>query len=332
MPFCRDQVKRSFASAFFFLLGSGFSWAQSGEPIQQFPSKPITVVVNFPTGGGTDILARMLGGYFADAFGQTAVIENRPGASGNLGAKHVADKAPDGYTLLMVNSSFAINPGGFTNMTFDPKKDFTPLINIAFVPSVLVVPADSPYKKLSDLIAEAKPAKNSISFGSCGNGTPQHLAGAVLNISASTNITHVPYTGCGPALRDVLGGQVPSAIITASSAAPHIKSGKLLALAITSAERTAQLPNVPTVAEQGYPGYQINQWHGLLAPANLSAPLQAKLYERLLKILQNPEVKDKLLTMGYTPAYDDPAAFRKMIHEDIDRFSKVTKTLGLKSD
>ena len=332
MPFCRNPVKRSFAGVFFFMLGAGLAWAQSGEPIQQFPSKPITVVVNFPTGGGTDILARMLGGYFSDAFGQTAVIENRPGASGNLGAKHVADKAPDGYTLLMVNSSLAINPGVFTNMPFDPKKDFTPLVNIAFVPSVLVVPADSPYKKLSDLIAEAKPAKNSISFGSCGNGTPQHLAGAVLNINANTNITHVPYTGCGPALRDVLGGQVPSAIITASSAAPHIKSGKLIALAITSAERTLQLPNVPTVAEQGYPGYQINQWHGLLAPANLPAPLQAKLYERLLKILQNPEVKDKLLTMGYTPAYDDPAAFRKIVHEDIDRFSKVTKTLGLKSD
>ena len=332
MPLIRQSATHLLAGSLFCLFSCGLAWGQSSEPIQQFPSKPITIVVNFPTGGGTDILARMLGGYFNDAVGQTAVIENRPGASGNLGAKYVADKAPDGYTLLMVNSSFAINPGVFSNMPFDPKKDFSPLINIAFVPSVLVVPPDSPYKKLSDLLADAKPIKNTVSFGSCGNGTPQHLAGAVLNINANTHITHIPYTGCGPALRDVLGGQIPSAIITASSAAAHIKSGKLIALAITSAERTAQLPNVPTVAEQGYPGYQINQWHGLLAPANMPAPLQSKLYERLMKIVQNPEVKDKLLTMGYTPAYDDPSAFKKIVHEDIDRFSKITKTIGLKSD
>jgi tripartite-type tricarboxylate transporter receptor subunit TctC len=328
----QTRHKHLFFGIFCFLLNVSASWGQTQEPVAQFPSKPITLVVNFPTGGGTDILARMLGNYFSDVFGQTAVIENRPGASGNLGAKHVADKAPDGYSLLMVNSSFAINPGVFTNMPFDPKKDFIPLINVAFVPSVMVVPADSPYKKLSDLIAEAKPVKNTVSFGSCGNGTPQHLAGAVLNINANTHITHVPYTGCGPALRDVLGGQVPMAIITASSAAPHIKSGKLIALAITSAERTAQLPNVPTVAEQGYPGYQINQWHGLLAPANMPAALQAKLFDRMLKIVQNPEVKEKLLSMGYTPAYDDPAAFKKIVHDDIDRFAKITKLLGLKSD
>ena len=145
-------------------------------------------------------------------------------------------------------------------------------------------------------------------------------------------MTHVPYTGCGPALRDVIGGQIPIAIITASSAAPHIKSGKLVALGITSAERTAQLPNVPTVAEQGFPGYQINQWHGLLVPAQTSPALQAKLYERVMKIVQMPEVKEKLLSMGYTPAYDDPAAFKKIVNEDIDRFSSLAKTLGLKSD
>jgi tripartite-type tricarboxylate transporter receptor subunit TctC len=194
------------------------------EPISQFPSKPITIVVNFPVGGGTDILARILGNYFTESFGQPAIVENRAGASGNVGAKHVADKPSDGYSLLMVNSSYAINPGVFASMPFDPKKDLTPIINVAFIPSVLVVPADSPYKNLAALITAAKPTKNEVSFGSCGNGTPQHLAGAILNINAKTNITHIPYGGCGPALRDVLGGQIPMAIITASSAAAQIKA------------------------------------------------------------------------------------------------------------
>jgi tripartite-type tricarboxylate transporter receptor subunit TctC len=217
-------------------------------------------------------------------------------------------------------------------MPFDPKKDLLPIINVAFIPSVLVVPADSPYKNLASLITAAKPTKNEVSFGSCGNGTPQHLAGAILNINAKTNITHIPYGGCGPALRDVLGGQIPMAIITASSAAAQIKAGKLIALAITSAERTLQLPNIPTVAEQGYPGYQMNQWHGLLVPADTPAALQAKLYERLLKIVQLPEVKEKLISIGYTPAYDNPTTFKKIVHDDIDRFSNLTKSIGLKLD
>ena len=217
-------------------------------------------------------------------------------------------------------------------MPFDPKKDLTPIINVAFVPSVIVVPPDSPYKRLSELLAAAKSAKNSISYGSCGNGTPQHLAGATLNLDAKTNMTHVPYGGCGPALRDVLGSQIPMAIITASSAATHIKSGKLIALAITSAERTVQLPSIPTVAEQGYPGYQINQWHGLLVPAKMPTALQNKIYDNLLKIVQNPEIKEKLISMGYTPAYDNPTVFGKMVHDDIDRFSSITKLIGLKSD
>jgi tripartite-type tricarboxylate transporter receptor subunit TctC len=302
------------------------------EPISQFPSKPITIVVNFPVGGGTDILARILGNYFTESFGQSAIIENRAGASGNVGAKHVVDKPSDGYTLLMVNSSYAINPGVFTNMPFDPKKDLLPIINVAFIPSVLVVPADSPYKNFAALIAAAKPIKNEVSFGSCGNGTPQHLAGAILNINAKTNMTHIPYGGCGPALRDVLGGQIPMAIITASSAAAQIKAGKLIALAITSAERTLQLPNIPTVAEQGYPGYQMNQWHGLLVPADTPVVLQTKLYERLLKIVQLPEVKEKLISIGYTPAYDNPSVFKKIVHDDIDRFSNIIKSIGLKLD
>ena len=232
----------------------------------------------------------------------------------------------------MVNSSFAINPAVFATMPFDPKKDFAPIINVAFIPSVLVVPANSPYKNLAELLTAAKPVKNDASYGSCGNGTPQHLAGESLNIYAKTHITHIPYGGCGPALKDVVGGQIPLAIITASSAMSLIKGGKLRALAVTSAQRFGQLPDVPTVAEQGYAGYELSQWHGLLAPANTSLALQQKLYDGINKALQLPAVKDKLNSLGYTPANDDPANFKKILDSDIDKFVKLAKEIKLKVD
>jgi tripartite-type tricarboxylate transporter receptor subunit TctC len=182
------------------------------------------------------------------------------------------------------------------------------------------------------LLTAAKPAKNDVSYGSCGNGTPQHLAGESLNIEAKTSITHIPYGGCGPALKDVVGGQIPLAIITASSAMSLIKGGKLRALAVTSATRFGQLPDVPTVAEQGYKGYELSQWHGLLAPANTPAAVQQKLYEGINKALQSPAVKDKLESLGYTRANDGPAAFKKIIDGDIDKFVKLAKEIKLKVD
>lgn len=306
--------------------------AQTTDSADNFPNRALNITVTFPPGGGTDILARLIGNALAETLGHAAVVENKPGASGNVGSKYVAERAPDGYSLLMVNSSFAINPAVFATMPFDPKKDFAPIINVAFIPSVLVVPANSPYKNLAELLTAAKPAKNDVSYGSCGNGTPQHLAGESLNIEAKTSITHIPYGGCGPALKDVVGGQIPLAIITASSAMSLIKGGKLRALAVTSAERFGQLPDVPTVAEQGYAGYQLSQWHGLLAPANTPVAIQQKLYEGINKALQSPVVKDKLESLGYTRANDGPAAFKKIIDSDIDKFVKLAKEIKLKVD
>ncbi len=245
---CRRSCFRLIAAcclAWSGLTGS-VSAADSIESPDKFPSRPITITVTFPPGGGTDILARLIGNYLGETTGHASVVENKPGASGNLGAKFVAERAPDGYSLLMVNSSFAINPAVFAQMPFDPKKDFAPIINVAFVPSVLVVPASSPYQTLAELITAAKPDKNDVSYGSCGNGTPQHLAGESLNIYAGTHITHIPFGGCGPALNSVLGGQIPMAIITASSASNQIKAGKLRALAVTSPKRSPFLPDVPT--------------------------------------------------------------------------------------
>jgi tripartite-type tricarboxylate transporter receptor subunit TctC len=276
---------------------------------ETFPNKPINITVTFPPGGGTDILARLIGNYLNETMGHSAIVENKPGASGNVGAKYLADRTPDGYSLLMVNSSFAINPAVFSKLPFDPKKDFVPIVNMAWIPSVLVVPANSPYKTLTELLTAAKPAKNDISYGSCGNGTPQHLAGASLNIFAKTHITH-----------------------TASSAMTQIQAGKLRALAVTSPNRSALLPDVPSVAEQGYPGYELNQWHGLLAPANTPPAVQQKLFDGINKALQLPAVKEKLISLGYTPAYDGPAVFKKTVDGDIDKFVKLAKDIGLKVD
>ncbi len=309
-------------------IGSGAAHAQDTN----FPTKPINITVTFPPGGGTDMLARLIGNHFTEVLGQPAVIENRPGASGNIGARAVAQRPADGYSLLMVNSSFAVNPAVFSKLPFDPKKDFDAVINFAYVPLVLVTPPDSPYKTLADVVKAAKPKDNPVAYGSCGNGTPPHLAGEMFNISAKTHMQHVPFKGCGPLLNDLMGGQVGLGISAASAAIPLIKDGRLRALAVTSAQRSALLPNVPTIAEQGYPGYELNQWHGLLAPSGTPDAIKNKLYEAAAKIVARDDIKERLASLGYSAANEGPGVFQKIIHNDIDRFAAAGKQVGLKID
>ncbi|HEY9280193.1 MAG TPA: tripartite tricarboxylate transporter substrate-binding protein, partial [Eoetvoesiella sp.] len=247
-------------------------------------------------------------------------------------ARMVAERPADGYSLLMVNSSYAVNPGVFSKMPFDPKKDFDAIINFAYVPSILVTHPDSPYKTLGDVTKAGAPTDNQVSYGSCGNGTPQHLAGEMLNISAKTHIQHVPYKGCGPLLTDVLGQQIAMGYVTASSAMPHIKAGKLRALGTTAKERSTLLPDVATIAEQGYPGYELNQWHGLLTPSGTPDAIKTKLYESVTKIVARPDIQKRLADLGYSAANDGPAAFQKIVHDDIDRFAAISKQIGLKVD
>ncbi len=296
-----------------------------------YPTHPITIVVTFPPGGGTDLLARRLGASLQEQFGQPVVVENRPGASGNIGARIVAESPPDGYTLLMVNSSFAINPGVYRNLGFAPKRDFTAVINVAFVPSVFVVPAVSPLHSLDDALAAARPDKP-LPFASCGNGTPQHLAGEMLARATGASLQHVPYKGCGPALTDVVAGQVGMGVVTASSAAPLIAAGKLRALAVTSPQRSPLLPAVPTVAEQGVPDYALDQWHGLLAPAATPPAVVAKLNAAVTRIVQRPDVQASLREQGFTPTISSPRAFQDMINADIDRYTALTDAIGLRAD
>ncbi|XOT98187.1 tripartite tricarboxylate transporter substrate-binding protein, partial [Alcaligenes pakistanensis] len=264
--------KRATAVALLGMVALGLSnqAAQAREAMAEqavkYPVKPITVIVTFPPGGGTDLLARKLGPRLEKALGQPVIIDNRPGASGNIGARAVAYARADGYTLLMANSSFAINPGVFRNLGFNPKEDFAPIANIGFVPSVIVTGHGSDIQSLEQVLEQqSEPA---LAYASCGNGTPQHLAGEMLYDLRGTALLHIPYRGCGPALNDVVAGQVPIGIVTLSSAATLIESGHLRALAVTSAQRSPVLPDVPTVAEISKTGFELDQWHGLLAPSH----------------------------------------------------------------
>ncbi len=281
-----------------------------------YPSHPITIVVTFPPGGGTDLLARRLGASLQESLGQPVVVENRPGASGNIGARIVAEAPPDGYTLLMVNSSFAINPGVYRNLGFSPKRDFAAVINVAFVPSVFVVPAASPLRNLDDVVAAAVPDKP-LPFATCGNGTPQHLAGELLSRKTGAVMQQVPYKGCGPALTDVTAGQVGLGVVPASSAAPA---------------RSPLMPTVPTVAEQGVSGYALDQWHGLLTPAATPPAVVDKLNAAVAKIVRRPDVQAALREQGFTPASSTPDEFQRMIGADIDRYTALTEAIGLRAD
>lgn len=311
------------------LLGAGAAAAQAPA---SYPDHAITIVVTFPPGGGTDLLARKLGAAMQQRLGQPVVVENRPGASGNIGARAVAEARPDGYTLLMVNSSFAVNPGVFRNLDFSPTRDFTAVINVAYVPSVIVTAEPAGDAGLPQRLRQADAQTRTLAFASCGNGTPQHLAGEMLRQASGAWLQHVPYRGCGPALTDVLSRQVPLGIVTASSAAPFIQAGKLRALAVTSPQRSPLLPDVPTVAEQGAPGYELDQWHGLLAPAGTPPEVVRRLYEALSAIVAEPAMRQELESLGFNPVSEGPERFEALVQADIARFAALTARMGLRAD
>lgn len=295
-------------------------------------NKPIHLVVTFPPGGGTDLLARKLGDALEKQWQSPVVVENRPGASGNIGARYVSDSQTDGHTLLMVNSSFAINPGVYTELGFDPKADFEPVINVAWVPSVIVVGRDNEATTLEHAL-EPVAGQSNVAFASCGNGTPQHLAGEMLAESSAKELLHIPYRGCGPAVADVVSGQVPMGIVTIPSAMSFIENGQLRALAVTSTETSSALPGVPAVNEaMGLENYELNQWHGVLAPANTPAVIITALNEALAGIVATEKMQDELQFLGYTSASSDAEEFKEIIHHDIDRFSELTARIGLEAN
>lgn len=308
----------------------GLWHARTGTAAMRF-EKPITIVVTFPPGGGTDLLARKLGAELQQRIAQPVVVENRPGASGNIGARAVAEAAPDGTTLLMANSSFAINPGVYRELGFDPHKDFKAVFNAGTIASVLVVPQHSNVHVLADVLAQSS-ADKPLAFASCGNGTPQHMAGEMLTQAAHMRLQHVPYKGCGPAISAVAADQVPLGMVTASSAAPLIEAGRVRAIAVTAPTRVASLPDIPTLAEQGVAGFAVEQWHGLLAPAATPEAVIARLHQELAQILAEPAMQQSLRAQGYTLVRQSSEQFGQLIAADMERYAAVTAQLGLKAD
>jgi tripartite-type tricarboxylate transporter receptor subunit TctC len=300
---------------------------------QAYPNHAIRLVVPFPAGGTTDILARDVAKRLTETLGQAVVVDNRPGAGANIGADIVAKSAPDGYTLLMGTvGTHAINPSLYAKMPYDHVKDFAPVVLVAGVPNVLVVNPSVPINSVADLIKLAKAKPGTINFASSGNGTSIHLSGELFKTMAGVDITHVPYKGSSPALTDLMGGQVQIMFDNLPSSLALIKSGKVRAVAVTSLKRAPALPDVPTIAESGLPGFEASSWFGILAPAGTPPAIVAKLNAEVNKYLQSPEGKEQLLAQGAEVAGGPPEKFVAHIRTETDKWAKVVKASGAKVD
>jgi tripartite-type tricarboxylate transporter receptor subunit TctC len=311
-----------------------------GARAQAWPAKPVRIVVPFAAGGTTDILARALAPELQKAFGQTFVVDNKPGAGGNNGAAEVAKSPADGYTLLMGTvGTHAINPALYPKMPYDHVKDFAPVTLVAGVPNVLVMNPASAQKynvgSVADLVRALKANPGKLNMASSGNGTSIHLAGELFKSQTGTFMLHIPYRGSGPALIDLMGGSMDVMFDNLPSALPHIKSGKLKALAVTSATRSAALPELPTIAEAGgapLKGYDATSWFGLLAPAGTPAEVVQRLQQETAKALGAPALKERLLSQGAIPSGNTPAEFSKLIAAETAKWAQVVKASGAKVD
>lgn len=299
---------------------------------QAWPTKAVSLVVPFPAGGTTDVLARALGQELAKSLGQPVIVENKPGAGATLGADFVAKAKPDGYTLLMGAVHHTIATSVYRKLAYDFQKDLAPVTTVAMVPNVLVVQADSSSRTVPELIAQAKRAPGKFTFGSNGNGTGQHLIGAQFESMAGVQLLHVPYKGSGPAVSDLLGGQVNYMFDSITSARPHIESGKLRALGLTTAKRSKSLPNVPTLAEAGLPGYEVSPWFAVFMPAATPKDIVAKVNAALLEAMKDPDVVKRFETIGAEPVGSTPEEMAQHLARESERWTKLIQERGIKLD
>jgi tripartite-type tricarboxylate transporter receptor subunit TctC len=283
------------------------------------------LVVTYPPGGGADAMARLIAPKMGEALGQSVVVENKPGASGQIGAAAVAKSAPDGYTLMLDASSFAVNPSLYNKLPYDSLKALKPIGVVALFPNVVLVNSNFSAKNVNDLIATAGKAKESVSYASSGNGSAQHLAGALFESAAKVDMVHVPYKGGGPALNDVIGGQVPLFFGNLASTLQHVQSGKLRALAVTSAKRSAILPDVPTLSESGLKGTEIYEWNAIFVPANTPEPITNKLNLAFQQALDAPDVKARILQLGGEIQKSNPEQSQKFIEQQVALWGRVIK-------
>ncbi|HEY5580114.1 MAG TPA: tripartite tricarboxylate transporter substrate binding protein [Rhodoferax sp.] len=298
-----------------------------------FPNKPITIIVPFSPGGTTDILARIVGQGLNAELGQSVIIDNRAGAGGNIGGQLAARAPADGYTLFMGTvGTHAINASLYKKMPFDPIKDFAPLTRVANVPNLLVANPAKPYKSVVELIAYAKANPGKVNFGSSGNGTSIHLSGELFKTMANVEITHVPYKGSAPAVTDLLGGQIDIMFDNLPSSIQHVRSGKLRPLAVTTANRSPELPNVPTIAEAGLPGYEATSWFGLFAPAGTPPAVISKLNTAIVKVLGQADVRKKISEQGAEVYSETPEQFAAFIQKEVVKWGKVVRDSGASVD
>jgi tripartite-type tricarboxylate transporter receptor subunit TctC len=299
---------------------------------QSYPTKPIRIVVPFAPGGGADIIARILGQKMTDRWGQQVVVNNRAGASGNIGAEIVAKSAPDGYTLLMASSAFAINPSVYRSVPYDVIKDFAPITQPGLLPNILVVHPSVPVKTVKDLIALAKSRPGQLAYASAGAGTGTHLAAEMFKLQAGIDLVHVPYKGGGALISDLLGGQVALTFATLPSVMPYVKAGRLRAVAMTTTRRWHGLPAVPTIAESGFPDFEISTWIGLLASAGTPNDVVGKLHQEVVRILKLPDVRERFDGLGIEPVGDTPEQFAQYIRSELAKYAKVVKQSGARAE
>jgi len=307
--------------------------AHAQAPAASWPSKPIRWVVPFPPGGAMDAIARTLGEKAGKTLGQPFVIENKPGAGGNIGADFVAKQPGDGYTLMISSIGMATNKPLYGKLSYDPIKDFAPVSLLAVVPNVLVTNAIQPdVKTAKDVIAAARKTPGKLTYASAGNGTSIHLAGEVFTSLAQVDMLHVPYKGSGPAVSDLLGGQVNYMFDSITSARPHIESGKLRALGLTTAKRSKSLPNVPTLAEAGLPGYEVSPWFAVFMPAATPKDIVAKVNSALLEAMKDPDVVKRFETIGAEPVGSTPEEMAQHLARESERWTKLIQERGIKLD
>lgn len=299
---------------------------------EPYPSRPIRLLVPYAAGGATDITSRILAPRLSESLGQQVVVDNRPGGNGILAADLVARAAPDGYTIIMANISFGASPGLYSKLPFDAEKDFAPISLVMLIPTVLALHPSVPARSVKDLIALAKSKPGYLNYGSAGSGSANHLAGELFKYMTGTALVHIPYKGGGPAVIAILTGEISVLFATISSALEHFKSGRLIALGVSTPKRNSALPNVPTISESGLPGFEVSTWNGLLAPAGTPRPVVDRLHRETVNALANSNVRSVISGLGADIVGSGSEEFATFIKTEIARWSKVAKAGGIKGD
>jgi tripartite-type tricarboxylate transporter receptor subunit TctC len=323
------QIVRLTCHALFITACVTISMAALAQP---YPGKPVRLVVPFPAGGPADGIARIVGEKLSAMWGETVLIDNRGGAAGNIGAEAVAKSAPNGYTLLINASSHVINASIYTKLPYDPIKDFTPITEVASYMLVLVVHPSLPVRSVKEFVALAKSKPGQIIVANTGPGTPTHLTAELFKIAAGIDFVNVPYKGAAPANIDLLGGQVLAMFNNPVNALPQVTAGKLRALAVTGAKRLAVAPELPTIAESGYPGFEAGTWYGILGPANVPKDIVTKLHDDIVRVLHMPDVQTKLSAQGWDSIGNSPAEFAAIMTSDLAKWAKVVKAAGIRPE